>query len=755
MSVAKVQQLQGDKPTVLPVNYEGIPEMLKAHPQWVIWGHSWDAKKANWIKVPYQANGRKASSTDPCTWCGYEQAEEAHKRGGFDGLGIVLTEVDKLVAVDFDDCLGSAEALAYMAGLNSFTEYSPGGKGFHTWLLGKKPGDKCKIEQPAPGIKCIEVYQQLRYMTVTGHSFPGFPAAISERQTELEALYRLLWPPQEIRLDTVSAGSPLDDERVLQLIMDDPKAAALYTTDCGNDGHSEEDLALCNHLAYYTGGDREQIDRLFRDSELMRGKWDAKRGARTYGSMTIDTAMKSRTNFYTDVQKAFAGPDLDNSEDALALEFATRYERQLRYTPGMDWQHFDGQQWSDDAGLRRMTLSRELCRDTATGLDDRTAKKLKSSSTVNAVVSLARSDRRLMAAADAWDNDMGILNTSGGIVDLSTGSIRATTHNDLVRRMTTVAPVLGPAPNWERFLKQVFLDDAEVINFMQVLLGYCLTGSVREQKIFFLQGKGGGGKSTLIDLVREIMGSYALKLSTSVLMQSKFDNSQANLAELQGVRLATSSEIESGHFWAEARLKELTGDATLAACRKYRDPIEFKQTQKHVVSANDRPRLRGGDAALRQRMVLVPFRASFRGTSSEDKGLDDKLRVEAPAILHWMIQGAVKWFAQGLTIPDPILAASEEYMDAMDDIAEWLDEDCDLVPSGWASIAELYTGFSRWKNKRGEVAPGKQTFTERLRQQTDLVPHKSGARGFRGIRLKCLGPHKGLVASAFQPEPPL
>lgn len=426
---------------------------------------------------------------------------------------------------------------------------------------------------------------------------------------------------------------------------------------------------------------------------------------------------------------------VEHSEDSIALGFAARHAADLRYTAGMDWLHFNGMRWEKDKRMHRYDFARVICRSLSTGLPEKDARRITAAATVNAVVSLARCDQRLVVDADEWDSDFMMINTPGGMVDLLTGEIRPTEPTDHVTRMTEVAPCNQPTPVWDKFLDSVFIGDAEVIEFIQVLLGYCLTGSTREQKLFFFFGKGSNGKSTLLDLVEWILGDYSIKLPASVLMQSRHTSHPTELAQLQGRRLATSSEIEDGQYWAESRIKELTGDEVLSARFMRQDFFQFRQTQKHVICGNYRPRLKGGDSAMQRRMVLVPFDACFEG-KAQDKLLPEKLKAEAPAILQWMINGAVSWAQQGLVIPERIKSASNEYMQAMDDLAEWCEDCCDLDPDARETKKYLFTSFVEWKRERAEKAPSMATWGERVRQQLRLEPYRTkSARGFEGISL--------------------
>jgi putative DNA primase/helicase len=414
------------------------------------------------------------------------------------------------------------------------------------------------------------------------------------------------------------------------------------------------------------------------------------------------------------------------SEDWLALHFIDKHQRIFRWSPGVDWMYFDGTRYVRDKNvMKRFELARKLCRDESNNQSDPKLKeRLSSSKTIANLLALARSDSRIIVPAESWDADTGIINTPAGLVDLKTGQIGRGSADNLVTKLTMVAPTPGACPRWVKFLVEIFPGQPEVIDFMQVLLGYVLTGSITEQKIFFFFGKGSNGKSVLLSLVEWILGDYAMKLPANVLMQSRHSQHPTELAQLQGKRLAGSSELEDGQYWAEARLKELTGDDTLTARYMRGDFFTFNQTQKHLIAGNYRPKLKGGDEAIQRRMVLIPFKAKFEGTSRDDH-LQDKLRGEAPQILHWLIQGAQRWYREGLQIPRAIAKESCEYMRVMDDIAEWMADCCEVGPNASQGTQRLYDSFSVWKKRRNEKPPSLIRWRERLLQQyPDITPGK-------------------------------
>lgn len=438
----------------------------------------------------------------------------------------------------------------------------------------------------------------------------------------------------------------------------------------------------------------------------------------------IDKAMREAE------EKTLSGMPPEFSDDAMALEFAARAAH-LRWSPGLGWMADDGVVWSRDDKLLRYDQARTICRDAAFEAEDEEGRRLTSARTVNAVLSLAMSDRRLVVPAEAWDCNPMILNTPNGIVQMDACTVQAR-GTAYVTQAARVTPSPGPAPIWHRFIQEVCCGDAGLIEFMQRSLGYCLTGDRREQVLFFWYGLGANGKSVLAELVQWIAGSYSVKMPATALMQAKGERHPTELAQLRGKRLAVSSELDESSFFNESLVKELTGDNTLTARFMRGDFFEFAMTQKHVIIGNFKPRLRGGDPAMTRRMLLVPFMASFKG-AARDPHMLDKLKAEAPAILHWILQGTMAWSSEGLAIPAAVRDASADYMADHDDLALWIEECC--AREGEARAATLYESFGRWKKARGEHAPSLTTWGPRLASVPGIGKRRSGGIWYTDISL--------------------
>ncbi len=420
------------------------------------------------------------------------------------------------------------------------------------------------------------------------------------------------------------------------------------------------------------------------------------------------------------------------SDDALAEEFIHQATC-FRWTPGMGWMVDSGVVWERDEHLRRFQLARQVCRAAAVRRQEpEPANRIASARTRNAVLSLAQADPRIVVPSGDWDRNGFELNTPDGVVCLKTGSIRPRRRSEYVTQATRASPAASPSPVWDRFMLDICCGDQDLLQFLQRSLGYCLTGDRREQVLFFWHGLGSNGKSALAETVQWLMGTYSLKLPANALMHSRNDRHPTELAQLRGKRLVVSSELEETSSFNEALVKELTGDQTLAARFMRGDFFEFDMTQKHVIIGNHRPTLRGGDAAMARRMLLVPFEATIKG-DARDPNMLQKLKGEGPAILNWLIRGAVVWGSEGLGVPAVVRNASADYMADHDDLTLWLAECC--VREGESKSGALFESFGAWKRARGEQVPTQTTWGTRLTAMPGIKKRKSGGVVYSGVSL--------------------
>jgi len=292
-----------------------IPERLRDREQWICWREETRDGKAT--KVPIETRlDEFASTTDAETWTDFETARQECDREDVDGLGFVFSEAGPFVGVDLDDCRdpdGHLDETArdIVERLDSYTEVSPSGTGVHVIVEGELPDGRNRHGN-------VELYDTARFFTVTGEHVGETPTRVAHRQDALEAIHREHVREDDSnseRKDAQGSVSPsqrgpsgdetqLDDAEVLEKARsaeNNRKFEDLWNgRTAGYESHSEADMALCCLLAFWTGGDRSQIDRLFRQSGLMREKWDAVHYAdgSTYGEKTIERAIGTVDEFY-------------------------------------------------------------------------------------------------------------------------------------------------------------------------------------------------------------------------------------------------------------------------------------------------------------------------------------------------------------------------------------------------------------------------------------------------------------------------
>jgi putative DNA primase/helicase len=186
--------------------------------------------------------------------------------------------------------------------------------------------------------------------------------------------------------------------------------------------------------------------------------------------------------------------------------------------------------------------------------------------------------------------------------------------------------------------------------------------------MFVLFGSGSNGKTTLLEAIRHVMGGYAGQVAVKTLMAKRGDSISNDIAQLQGRRFVTSSEVDSGQRLAEAQVKQLTGGGMLQARYLYQEYFEFLPTFKIFMDCNHKPEIRGTDSAIWRRMKLIPFKVEIPA-SEKDGTLGEKLKAEAPGILAWAVRGCLEWQRMGLEEPECVQKATGDYAEEMDVVA--------------------------------------------------------------------------------------
>jgi putative DNA primase/helicase len=252
------------------------------------------------------------------------------------------------------------------------------------------------------------------------------------------------------------------------------------------------------------------------------------------------------------------------------------------------------------------------------------------------------------------------------------------------------APEGTPCPLWLNFLNEAMDGDQALVDYLQRVCGYCLTGSIKEHALFFLYGTGANGKSVFINTLRGIFGTYHTTAPIETFTVSNSTSHPTDLAGLRGARLVTAIETEEGRCWAEAKIKAITGGDEISARFMRQDFFSFSPQFKLMIAGNHKPRLRTVDEAMRRRFHLVPFSVTI-SKNRRDPDLADKLKAEWPAILRWMIEGTLDWIASGLVPPQAVIDATAQYLESEDAVGAWIADKCEIGKAKTAPSALLFS----------------------------------------------------------------
>ena len=432
--------------------------------------------------------------------------------------------------------------------------------------------------------------------------------------------------------------------------------------------------------------------------------------------------------------------DADNAQ-----RFVKRVGDQVLWTAGRGWLVYAGGRWRRDATNEVNRLAELTARAIAHEVACLQREPERSSRARFATTSLSRAALSNMlelakpflgAEDDTFDQDPWLLNTRNGTVDLRTGERYQHDPRDLITRITRVAyRRKAKCPQFLQFLQTIFKGDEETIAFVHRVLGYTLTGITREQVFFLLLGDGENGKSTLMNLFRDLLGEYGVHTPTETLMVRQHDNMIPNdLARLVGKRMVTAAEQHWKRQLDEAKIKAMTGGEPITARFMRAEFFEFTPAFKLFIAANDPPRVRSTSKAFWRRAVVIPFDVKIP-EADIDQDLSEKLKGEGPGILAWALKGCLAWQAEGLKPPAAIKAAAGGWQRSVDFIDRFAREELVLDDDHVVTGSQMYARFKAFCAEGGEVVPTVNAFVKRLRDDLNFT-YKRTRRGSEWVGVK-------------------
>jgi len=310
---------------------------------------------------------------------------------------------------------------------------------------------------------------------------------------------------------------------------------------------------------------------------------------------------------------------------------------------------------------------------------------------------------------------------ANGVVNLRTGDVSSFDASQYITRTVDIPyDPQAQCPKWLAFLDRIFEGNVELIRFLNVAIGYTLTGSVDEHCLFFLYGTGANGKSTFLEALRMVMGDYYVTTSIEAMLASDATGSGATpyVAAMAGMRMAMASEMPEGRRFNESLIKDITGGGTITARHLYGDPFQFEPSHTMWISGNHRPRITGTDEGIWRRLRLIPFNAIILEAERRPMAdVLDEFRAELPGILRWAIDGAVTWYGWGLPKSQTVETATMEYRGDEDIVARFIAEQCVTGRTVQVLKHKLLEAWQEWTERESEKAANgwsQRRFTEQI-----------------------------------------
>jgi putative DNA primase/helicase len=440
---------------------------------------------------------------------------------------------------------------------------------------------------------------------------------------------------------------------------------------------------------------------------------------------TVESAFKHAEE--TTVQEArdkYYKSDRHNAE-----RLYEAYHDSVIYVKGLGWHIWDGTRWvMDDDDSKIISLASDVMlawrNEVLESIKDPSMDKRRFDSgmamvawtvssqnngRLSAMVDLAKGlFKRLEADEMNPPHSNFLLNFQNGTLDLKTGELRSHNPEDLITRI--IKHNYNPDAEcsfWEHTLRLALDNDQEMVDFVQRGFGYSISGSTAEQCFFVCWGKdGNNGKSTILEAVGRILDKYANSADPKFIISGTNDNFKYSVvAKLAGARFVNTNELEEKDKLNETTIKQITGGDTVQACKKFKEPFEYRPIYKLWMRTNEKPRISGTNTAIWRRVMLVPFDQPIPPHLRKSRDyVDEMLDAEAEGILAWMVRGFQEWQKQGLNPPEKCTAAVNTYKAEMDVVTEFLNDEEWInkeVSNGKVVLTDLTAAINVWLADNG------------------------------------------------------
>lgn len=404
-----------------------------------------------------------------------------------------------------------------------------------------------------------------------------------------------------------------------------------------------------------------------------------------------------------------------------AQRFVDQHSEYLKAIDGsFGWLSWTGKRWEPVSSARAYQAAKQTLESILLSSDNLSSTELRqqqmwalssqSKARIQAMLDLASKHQDMIVNLSDFDNRTKSINTSSGLYVIGSDRLESHQAKPLVTKMTNAAyNPEATCPRFIRFLDEVFDGDKELISWVKRALGYSLLGNTDEQCLFIAYGTGANGKSTLFEIIREVLGDYAKVTDFELFLNShKSDVRMLEaIGELAGVRFALASEVDSNKRFSDSVIKRLTGGDTLRGTKLRQSSFEFKPQFKLWFLANHLPFAKDGSYGFWRRIKVIPFNRQF-SASERDPHLHAKLMKERDGILGWLLEGAREWLrtqkqtqGDGIGSCKAVDDAIQAYRDDNDFISQFLQDATGQKDGHEVAARDLFSAYQRWAAELG------------------------------------------------------
>lgn len=666
------------KDKIIGVKELEIPQELKLVSNWVLWRAEWNEKQQNYGKVPYSINGYRASTTNEKTWCDFESVSiEYEVDEQYSGIGFVLSDDNNFVCLDIDNAIDkkgqiNSELALKMMQL-TYCEKSPSGTGLHCFFKGKLPDNRKKKRTDLD----IELYDSARFMTVTGCTIGQ--SDICDNQEVLNTLvdeyFKENLPANEVVREESNTNMQLSDEDIINIMMKSKQKDKISNLLQGNyesyfESSSEAVQSLLHYLAFYTGKNKQQMERIFLNHNNLTDKWESKRGNTTWGQLELDKAINNQSEVYSpfnDFNVIFEKETVKDKLKRLGNE-ERAYMEQLWIEEGSK-----GRKPTVISPNRCAHLLKENLNFILFDLEENTKLAMyraeegiytQNVSYIKRVISWLepklnsnKADEVIYHLKNRVDiksktNSPVLIPVKNGVFNRKTKQLESftpeyvfTTKINTAYKTQSCVPVIEgwSVDNW---INEIACNDHGVAKLLWQVINDSLNGNYTRKKAIFLVGDGNNGKGTFQELISQVIGEENI----ASLKVNEFDE-RFKLSVLEGKTAVIGDDVPVGVYVDDSSnfKSVVTGDPVLV---EFKNQPLYRATFKCTViqSTNGMPSFKDKTSGTLRRLLIVPFNANFNGQSENFKIKDQYVKNQK--VLEYVLYRAVNMGFDTFDVPD-------------------------------------------------------------------------------------------------------